>query len=230
MHPPDKVNILRFIAESPTPLTKRDIVEAFGVKGDDRIEIKRILKELESEGALVKLPGQTYAVPSGLPAVSIIEVTHIDIDGDVFARPVDWNESLLGAPPRIEVTPGDKGHPALREHDRVLAKLHRLSDKKYEARVIRRLDDPRGRVLGGDRGYRPATGPDTAAAAQARREGAERAAHRLGLELDRLRETGVQGHAALARALNHRGVPTPGGGGVWTHTTVSRVLARAAFS
>ncbi|MBN8520923.1 MAG: ribonuclease R [Alphaproteobacteria bacterium] len=148
MHPPDKVNILRFISESPTPLTKRDIVEAFGVKGDDRIEIKRILKELESEGALVKLPGQTYAVPSGLPAVSIIEVTHIDIDGDVFARPVDWNESLLGAPPRIEVTPGDKGHPALREHDRVLAKLHRLSDKKYEARVIRRLDDPRGRVLG----------------------------------------------------------------------------------
>jgi DNA invertase Pin-like site-specific DNA recombinase len=88
----------------------------------------------------------------------------------------------------------------------------------------------RGRVLGGDRGYRPATGPDTAAAAQARREGAERAAHRLGLELDRLRAEGVAGHAALARGLNAHAVPTPGGGGVWTHTTVSRVLARAAFS
>ncbi|MGG5819115.1 recombinase family protein [Falsiroseomonas sp. HW251] len=41
----------------------------------------------------------------------------------------------------------------------------------------------RGTVLGGDRGYRPAAGPDASAAAQARREAAERAAHRLALEV-----------------------------------------------
>ncbi len=41
----------------------------------------------------------------------------------------------------------------------------------------------RGRLLGGDRGYRPAAGPDAAAAALARREAAERAAHRLVLEV-----------------------------------------------
>jgi DNA invertase Pin-like site-specific DNA recombinase len=40
----------------------------------------------------------------------------------------------------------------------------------------------RGARLGGDRGYRPATGLDSGAAADARRGAAERAAHRLLLE------------------------------------------------
>ena len=85
----------------------------------------------------------------------------------------------------------------------------------------------RGRVLGGDRGYRPTQGPDTVAASEARREAAERAAHRLALEVERLRAEGVTGQAAMARALTVRGVPTPRGGRAWTHTTVARVLARA---
>ncbi|MBR0648726.1 recombinase family protein [Roseomonas terrae] len=84
----------------------------------------------------------------------------------------------------------------------------------------------RGTVLGGDRGYRSAAGPDATAAARARRESADRAAHRLGLELDRLRAEGVEGHAALARALNDRGVPTASDRGRWTHTSVARLLAR----
>jgi DNA invertase Pin-like site-specific DNA recombinase len=86
----------------------------------------------------------------------------------------------------------------------------------------------RGRVLGGDRGYRPVVAPDAAAAAQERRRAAERAAHRLALEVARLREEGVTGQAAMARALNLRGVQVPSGRGAWTHTTVARVMARAA--
>ena len=84
----------------------------------------------------------------------------------------------------------------------------------------------RGKKLGGDRGYRPSAGPDAAEAAQARQGAAERVAHRLVLEVERLRAEGVVGQAALARALNERGVPTPQGGGAWTHTTVARVVAR----
>jgi DNA invertase Pin-like site-specific DNA recombinase len=86
----------------------------------------------------------------------------------------------------------------------------------------------RGRVLGGNRGYRPAAGPDAAAAAQARREAAERAAHRLVLEVEALACQGVLSHAEMARLLTARGVPTPRGGAVWTHTTVARVKALAA--
>ena len=88
----------------------------------------------------------------------------------------------------------------------------------------------RGTVLGGDRGYRPVAGPDAAAAAYARREAAIRAAHRLVLEVEHLRAEGVVGQAAMARALNASGVPTPQGRGAWTHTTVARVLSRAILS
>ena len=45
----------------------------------------------------------------------------------------------------------------------------------------------RGAVLGGGRGHRPAAGPDSGAAALARRLAAARAAHRLALEAERLR-------------------------------------------
>ncbi|WP_376093726.1 recombinase family protein [Roseomonas sp. CCTCC AB2023176] len=85
----------------------------------------------------------------------------------------------------------------------------------------------RGRVLGGDRGYRPTAGPDAAAAARARREAAERAAHRLVLAVDRMRKDGITGKAALARVLNDRGVLPPAGRGAWTHTTVARVVCRS---
>lgn len=148
MPTPDKDAIFRLIAGSPVPLTKREITRAFGIKGDDRVDIKNALRDLETEGLIVKQPGQVYSVPKGLPPVSIVEVYEIDIDGDVFARPVDWNETTLGPAPRIEMMPDKGGHPALSVQDRVLARLKRLSDKVYEGQVMRRLDDPRGRVLG----------------------------------------------------------------------------------
>ena len=53
-------------------------------------------------------------------------------------------------------------------------------------------------------------------------------AHRLALEVERLRAEGVVGQAAIARALTERSVPTPRGGAGWTHTTVAQVLLRAA--
>ncbi|MDB5377732.1 MAG: Resolvase domain [Rubritepida sp.] len=86
----------------------------------------------------------------------------------------------------------------------------------------------RGTVLGGDRGYRPTMGPDAAAAAQARRLEAERVAHRLALEVEALRAEGIASHSALAQALTARGVPTPLGMSVWTHTTVARLAVRLA--
>jgi DNA invertase Pin-like site-specific DNA recombinase len=86
----------------------------------------------------------------------------------------------------------------------------------------------RGARLGGDRGHRPTVGPDSVAAAVARRVAADRAAHRLLLEVDRLRAEGVTSRQALARTLTERSVPTPQGGATWTHTTVGRLLTRTS--
>jgi ribonuclease R len=147
---PDKTALLRFLQESPTPLTKRDIMDAFGIRGEtDRQMMKSLLRDLEEEGAIEKQPGQAYAIGSSLPAVAVVEVAEIDLDGDVFAKPTEWDESLKGPAPRIEITADDKkGHLTLKEGDRALVRLRRFTDQKYEGHVIKRLDDTSGQVMG----------------------------------------------------------------------------------
>ena len=88
----------------------------------------------------------------------------------------------------------------------------------------------RGKALGGDRGYRPTMAPSASSATAARQEEAVRKAHRLLLEINMLQTEGVSTRAGLARELTARGVPTPGEGRVWTHTTVARLLARVQIA
>src|SRR3569833_3175719 len=47
---PTKEQVLAFIRESPTPVGKREIARAFHLKGQDRIPLKALLKELEHQG------------------------------------------------------------------------------------------------------------------------------------------------------------------------------------
>ena len=49
---PSKEQIMEWVAEHPDANSKRDIAKAFGIKGAERIELKRLLKELEGEGHL----------------------------------------------------------------------------------------------------------------------------------------------------------------------------------
>jgi ribonuclease R len=142
-----KESLLAFLSDSETPVTKRDLAKAFNITGDDRVTLKRLLKELEEEGLVVKHPGQEYSVPKGLPVVGVIEITGMDADGEIVARPADWNEALQGPAPRIAVVP-DRDRPALGEGDRALARFKRLSDQLYNASVIRKLDTPQGRAMG----------------------------------------------------------------------------------
>ena len=76
----------------------------------------------------------------------------------------------------------------------------------------------RGAVLGGDRGYRPSVAPCAAAAVPSRTKRADTMAHRLLLEIERLRGHGVLTMIGLAKALNTaRGVVTRGQHGLDPH-------------
>ncbi|MGB4057346.1 MAG: ribonuclease R [Alphaproteobacteria bacterium] len=143
----NKSDIVNYIQTSPKPVTKREISDAFRIKGTEgRIELKKILKELENEGIITKQPGGAYGQPEALEDIALIEITDIDIDGDTFATPVKWERE--GKPPRIEVMPDKKGHPPLKPGDRVLARLIQVSKNLYEARIIKKLDSEYGRVMG----------------------------------------------------------------------------------
>ena len=143
---PSKDEVLAWISQNPTLSSKRDIAKAFGIKGGDRIELKRILRELEAEGHLEKRR-KTYRDPDKLPPVSVLEVTEITPDGDIFARPMEW-QGEGQEPVVLFVAKGSD--PALKEGDRILCRMTEVTadDHAYEARLIRRIGQSARRILG----------------------------------------------------------------------------------
>ncbi len=141
--------ILDLLQSSPTPLTKREIIQALGLKGEEtRQLIKRHLRDLEKDGKIVKQPGQAYAIPDALPEIGIVEVSEIDLDGDVLGTLIDWDPEKKGPPPRIEIAPAGKGHAAMGPGDRALVRFTRLESDIYRADIIRQLGGEAGRVMG----------------------------------------------------------------------------------
>ncbi len=143
---PTKPQILQWISENPALTSKRDIAKAFGIKGAARIDLKRILRELEGEGHLTKRT-RSQDDPERLPPVAVLRVVGADRDGDLFLGPHDWKGK---APePRI-LFMAAKDDPALAVGDRVLARLTEVSgeDHSHEGRLIRRLSTGPRRVLG----------------------------------------------------------------------------------
>lgn len=143
---PSKEEILGWITENPSQTSKRDIAKAFGIKGSDRIDLKRILKELEAEGHLERRR-KTYRDPESLPPVSVLQVTAPSGEGDLFARPMEWQGQ--GPEPRILLVLR-AADPALGEGDRILARLTAVEadDHAYEGRLIRRIGTNPRKILG----------------------------------------------------------------------------------
>lgn len=143
---PTKPEILDWISANPTLTAKRDIAKAFGIKGAARIDLKRLLKELEAEGHLEKRKN-SYQDPDRLPPVSVLQVLAPDGDGDLFATPMEWHGT--GVEPKVLVIPR-ASDPALGGGDRILARLTLVKDQDYhyEARLIRRIGTNPRRALG----------------------------------------------------------------------------------
>jgi ribonuclease R len=154
---PSKAQILDWIRDNPGEVGKREIARAFGVRGDDRVELKRILAELAAEGAVGRgARRRTMRTEGKLPSVAVIEIVGVDVDGELEGAPVRWDDPH--PPPRIVVAPSRGSGPAPGLGDRVLARLERveanegtdeIEDRlRYEARIIRSLAVDAVQVLG----------------------------------------------------------------------------------
>ena len=143
---PSKSEILDWIAANPTKTAKRDIAKAFGVKGAARVDLKRLLRELQDEGKLTKRRS-SYRDAEDLPPVSVLEVLTPDENGDLFARPMEWTGE--GAEPRILMLTRESD-PALGAGDRILARLtvDKTDEHTHTARMIRRIATNPLRILG----------------------------------------------------------------------------------
>lgn len=143
---PTTKDVLDFIQQSPGHVDKRELARAFNLRGADKIHLKAILKELETQGAVERGRSRRFTRPGALPEVSIIEITGSDSDGDLTGRPLAWEEK--GAPPKIVIAPMRKGEVVVGVGDRVLARLRHLRGDLYEGRPIRIIGSAKTRILG----------------------------------------------------------------------------------
>ncbi|MBO6636491.1 MAG: ribonuclease R [Roseitalea sp.] len=147
---PSREAIAAFIRDNPQKATKRDIARAFGLKGDARVALKHVLRELEEEG-LVEKRGKRLAAPGSLPPVMVLEVTGRDADGGLIARPAEWDEER-GAQPLVTISAPKKGRARIilpGVGDRVLTRIgDQADDGSYAGRVIKRLEKRKSAILG----------------------------------------------------------------------------------
>jgi ribonuclease R len=160
--------LLAFMQDSG-PVGKNDIAAAFGIKGDVRIALKDILRDLEQSGQIIKVGGQRYTVPVGLPDVCPLRITTVTLDGELFAEPVEWDTDARGPRPKVMVEADAKDHATLNEGDMILARIRKDSPsglargpqdesdtgpsasaegQGYVAKIIRRIDAETTTIIG----------------------------------------------------------------------------------
>ena len=140
--------VRKWIVENPGLSAKRDIAAAFGIKGDARIDLKRLLRELDAdETSGIEKRGRRLLAVGALPPVSVLLVLPPDAAGDLFAKPLE--DGAGDDVPRILIVP-QKGDPALGAGERILARLTPVAggDHTYEARLIRRIGSNPTKLLG----------------------------------------------------------------------------------
>src|SRR5437868_11463292 len=116
---PTRKQILDFIASSDQPAGKREIARAFGLSGQDKIDLKRLLNDMADEGLIDHSRGRAFHQAGGVPKVTVLRVTQVDDSGNVFAVPEQWHAET--PPPRIRVL--ERGRKSvLGIGDRVLAR------------------------------------------------------------------------------------------------------------
>ena len=146
---PTKQDILTFITENPDRAAKRDIAKAFNLKGDARIYLKDILRELANDGQVEKR-AKKLSRPNTLPPIAPLTITGRDNDGGLIARPIEWSGETAAPLVLLRRTHKDKG-PTVGVGDQILAKIFANSDKggvPYTGRVIKKLEKRDNAVLG----------------------------------------------------------------------------------
>jgi ribonuclease R len=122
---PSRKQILDFIAESDQPAGKREIARAFGLRGQDKIDLKRLLNDMADEGLIDHSRGRSFHQAGGVPKVTVLRVSQVDDSGNVFAVPEQWHAET--APPRLRLV--ERGRrSALGIGDRVLCRTEQKGD------------------------------------------------------------------------------------------------------
>ena len=141
---PTRKQILDFIATSDQPAGKREIAKAFGVRGDSKIALKRLLNDMADEGLIETGRARAFNKAGGVPRVTVLKIVEADDSGHVFGTPEQWEADVPA--PKLRII--EKGrHGALGIGDRVLARTEERGEK-FVAHPLKKLERKAALVLG----------------------------------------------------------------------------------
>jgi ribonuclease R len=140
---PSAEQVRAYIRDNPDKTSRRDIARAFGVRGADKLALKRLLKDIvrtdggDGDGREGKGP------PRRLPSSLVVEVFDVDTEeGEALAHPVDPE---LGRP-IIHIRAG-RGEAPLADGDRALVRIAGRRGGRFVANLLRRMERGPERLL-----------------------------------------------------------------------------------
>lgn len=154
---PSREQVLAFIEGAQGKVGKREIARAFGIKGGDKIALKRLLAMMADEGTLAGAR-KDLRERGSLPSIVALEITGRDRDGDLIGEPVIW-DAEDGAKPRVlvlartlaRITADEDRVPGIGDH--VMARITKLDEVdvagfRFEGEAIKKLPRDQRRLLG----------------------------------------------------------------------------------
>ena len=150
---PTRDELVAFIRERSGKVGTREIARAFGAKNADRAALNRMLREIADQGLVDRRRKRLHHAGT-LPPVVLADVTGRDSDGELLARPTEWDEEAHGAPPVIHIATPRRARPGEVPGvgDRALIRIEQTSDGETTGRVIKLIDRAKSRTLGIFRG------------------------------------------------------------------------------
>ncbi len=141
---PSRKQILDFVSTSDQPAGKREIARAFGLKGNDKIALKKLLNDMADEGLIEASRGRAFNKMGGVPKVTVLHVVEADDSGAIWARPEHWEADT--PPPKLRVIERER-RGALGIGDRILARTEERGSG-YVAHPLKKLARKAELVLG----------------------------------------------------------------------------------
>jgi ribonuclease R len=141
---PSRKQILDFIASSDQPAGKREIAKAFGIRGDAKIQLKRLLNDMADEGVIETSRGRAFNQVGGIPRVTVLRIVDVDDSGHVYGQPEHWEADTSA--PKLRIIEKER-RGALGIGDRVLARTEERGEK-FVAHPLKKLAKKQELVLG----------------------------------------------------------------------------------
>jgi ribonuclease R len=134
--------LLKLIREKVEhPATPRELAQRLKIARDDRVTLKRLLKDLVKAGDLIETRGNRYGLPERMNLIVGRITTHPrgfgfvvpdratdDVKGDIYVAGSNLNQAMHG--------------------DRVVARIERVTDRGAEGRILRILERGAQRIVG----------------------------------------------------------------------------------